>query len=56
MRWRTFGFKDSGGYDDQGAEYTDAIEVCKMAWESVEGELREERRKRDEAYSKRKKR
>lgn len=52
MRWRTFGFKFDGGYDDQEAEYLDALEVCKMAWESVRREVEEEDRRRQEAASK----
>lgn len=55
MRWRTFGFKFQGGYDDQEAEYTDSLEICKVAWESVEREIKEEQRKREEAAAKRNK-
>lgn len=52
MRWRTFGLKDSGGYDDQEAEYLDAIEIIKMAWDTAEREAQEEARRRAEAQSK----
>jgi hypothetical protein len=51
-RWRTFGFKDSGGYDDQEAEYLDAIEICKLAWDTAEREAKEEQRRREETASK----
>jgi hypothetical protein len=52
MRWRTFGFKGSGGYDDQEAEYLDSIEICKMAFDTAENEAREEARRRSEQESK----
>lgn len=55
MRWRTFGFKRDGGYDDQEAEYLDGIEVCKRAYEMAEWEAKEEQRQRQEAEAKRKK-
>ena len=52
IRWRTFGFKHDGGLDNQEAEYVDAIEICKMAWEMVERERQEEERRRTESASK----
>lgn len=53
MRWRTFGFKNGGGYDDQEAEYLDALEICKMAWDTAEREAQEEARRRSEKGRKR---
>jgi hypothetical protein len=55
-RWRTFGFKDTGGMNDQEAEYLDAIEVCKMAWDVANREAEEDARKRADAKAKKGKR
>ena len=52
MRWRTFGFKDSGGYADQESEYLDAIEICKMAFDTADNEAKEEARRRSEQEAK----
>lgn len=52
MRWRTFGFKDSGAYNDQEAEYIDALEVCKIAWDVAEREAKEEANRNAAAQSK----
>lgn len=54
VRWRTFGFKTVGGYDEQEAEYTDALEICKIAYETVEREVEEQQRRRQESENRKK--
>lgn len=54
VRWRTFGFKSDGGYENQEAEYTDALEICKIAYEAVQAEVEEQQRRRQEADNRKK--